>query len=136
MSAPDFVHLHVHSEYSLLDGANRIKDMVKACNDDGQRALALTDHGNMYGAVELYTECTRGGVKPLVGCEVYIAQRSMTERHSKKDGNGYNHLTLIARNETGFRNLSKLTSEAFVNGMHFRPRIDMELLSQHAEGIS
>ena len=72
MSHPDFVHLHVHSEFSLLDGANRIGNLVKACQEDGQRALALTDHGNMFGAVELYQKCTAGGVKPLMGCEVYI----------------------------------------------------------------
>ena len=136
MSAPDFAHLHVHSEYSLLDGANRIKDLVKACQQDGQQALALTDHGNMYGAVELYQACKSGGIKPLVGCEVYIAKQSMHHKHSKKKGNGYSHLTLLARNETGYRNLVKLASEAFVNGYSFRPRIDMALLDQHAEGIS
>ena len=136
MASPDFVHLHVHSEYSLLDGANRIGDLVKACQGDGQRALALTDHGNMYGAIELYQKCTAGGIKPLIGCEVYIARQSMHKPHSKKRGNGYNHLTLLARNETGYRNLMKLSSEAFVNGYHFRPRIDMDLLSQHSEGIS
>lgn len=136
MSHPDFVHLHVHSEFSLLDGANRIGNLVKACQEDGQRALALTDHGNMFGAVELYQKCTAGGVKPLMGCEVYIAQRSMREPHSKKRGNGYSHLTLIARNETGYRNLVRLTSAAYVDGLHFRPRIDWDLLDKHAEGIS
>ena len=79
MSAPDFVHLHVHSEYSLLDGANRIGDLVRACNEDGQRALALTDHGNMFGAIELYQKCSAAGVKPLIGCEVYVARRSRLE---------------------------------------------------------
>ena len=136
MSSPDFVHLHVHSEYSLLDGANRIGDLVKACQEDGQRALALTDHGNMYGAIELYQKCTKGDIKPLIGCEVYIAKQSMHQSHSKKRGNGYSHLTLLARNEEGYRNLMKLSSEAFVNGYSFRPRIDMDLLSKHAGGIS
>jgi len=136
MTNPDFVHLHVHSEYSLLDGANRIKDLVKACKDDGQRALALTDHGNMHGAVELYTNCKKGDVKPLVGCEVYVARRSMKEKHNKRAGNGYSHLTLIARNEVGYRNLSRLTTAAFIDGYSFRPRIDMDLLGGHTEGIS
>ena len=136
MGHPDFVHLHVHSEYSLLDGANRIGDLVKACQKDEQPALALTDHGNMYGAIELYQKCQAGGIKPLIGCEVYIAKQSMHQPHSKKRGNGYSHLTLLARNEAGYRNLMKLSSEAFVKGYHFRPRIDMDLLSQHAEGIS
>lgn len=136
MSKPDFCHLHVHSEYSLLDGANRISDLVKACKEDGQTALALTDHGNMYGAVELYQKATAQDVKPLLGCEVYIAKRSMHEKHSKKNGNGYSHLTLLARNEEGYRNLVKLTSAGYVDGFHFKPRIDMELLQRHAAGIS
>ncbi len=136
MGNPDFAHLHVHSEYSLLDGANRIKNLVKACQEDGQTALALTDHGNMYGAVELYQACKAGGIKPLIGCEVYIAKQSMHQKHSKKKGNGYSHLTLLARNEAGYKNLVKLASEAYVNGYSFRPRIDMALLDQHSEGIS
>ncbi|MCB9911995.1 MAG: DNA polymerase III subunit alpha, partial [Planctomycetes bacterium] len=117
-------------------GANRIGDLVKACQADGQGALALTDHGNMYGAIELYKKCTEGGIKPLVGCEVYIAKQSMHQSHSKRKGNGYSHLTLLARNEEGYKNLMKLSSEAFVNGYSFRPRIDMDLLAQHAAGIS
>ncbi len=136
MSSPDFVHLHVHSEYSLLDGANRISNLVKACQADEQPALALTDHGNMYGAIELYQKCTASGVKPLIGCEAYIAKQSMHQSHSKKRGNGYSHLTLLARNQEGYKNLMKLSSEAFVNGYSVRPRIDMDLLSQHAAGIT
>jgi len=135
MGAPDFVHLHVHSEYSLLDGANRIDDLVAACVKDGQGALALTDHGNMFGAIELYQKCRAKGVKPLVGCEVYIAKRSRREPHDRKD-NGYHHLTLIARNQVGYRNLLKLCSEAYITGYHTRPRIDKQFLSEHAEGLS
>ena len=93
---PKFVHLHVHSEYSLLDGANKIGDLVTACQKDGQRALALTDHGNMFGAIELYQAASKAGVKPIVGCEVYIARQSRKEPHSKAKGNGYHHLTLMA----------------------------------------
>lgn len=136
MSAPDFVHLHVHSEYSLLDGANRITDLLEACEKDGQRALALTDHGNMFGAVELYQKATKKDIKPIIGCEVYIAQRSRHEPHSKKKGNGYNHLTLLARNETGYRNLMQLATKSYLEGLHFRPRIDHELLSQYADGLN
>ena len=136
MSAPDFVHLHVHSEYSLLDGANRISDLVKACVEDGQGALALTDHGNVFGAIELYQKATKEGVKPLLGCEVYIARKSRHQPHSKAKGNGYNHLTLLARNETGYHNLIQLASKAYIEGYHFRPRIDRELLAQHAEGLN
>src|SRR5439155_8793656 len=98
MTASDFVHLHVHSEYSLLDGANRIGDLVAACKKDGQGTLALTDHGNMFGAIELYQTAKKAGVKPIVGCEVYIARRSRREPHNKSKGNGYHHLTLLARN--------------------------------------
>ncbi|HJP01296.1 MAG TPA: DNA polymerase III subunit alpha [Planctomycetota bacterium] len=136
MADPDFVHLHVHSEYSLLDGANRIPSLVEACVADGQRALALTDHGNMFGIVQLYREATRAGIKPLLGCEMYIARQSRHLPHSKAKGNGYNHLTLLARNEEGFANLKKLATAAYLEGLHFRPRIDRELLAQHTAGIS
>jgi len=138
MTAPDFVHLHVHSEYSLLDGANRISSLVRAAEADGQRALALTDHGNMFGAMELNkaAKASEKEVKPLIGCEVYIARDSMHKRHSKKEGNGYNHLTLIARNNEGYQNLIQLASSAYTDGFSFRPRIDKELLSQYADGIN
>jgi DNA polymerase III subunit alpha len=136
MSATDFVHLHVHSEYSLLDGANRIADLVAACQKDKQGAIALTDHGNMFGAIELYQAAKKGGVKPIVGCEVYIARHSRHEPHNKGKGNGYHHLTLLARNATGYKNLIKLASLAYLEGYHFRPRIDRDLLKQYAEGIT
>ena len=135
MSAPEFAHLHVHSEYSLLDGANRIKDLVQACVDDGQRALALTDHGNMFGAVELFRKCKAAGITPIVGCEVYIARESRKKPHHKVH-NPYNHLTLLVRDEEGYRNLLVLNSLAYTEGLHFRPRVDKELLSRHAAGIT
>ncbi len=136
MSAPEFVHLHVHSEYSLLDGANRIGSLVDACVEDGQPALALTDHGNMFGAIELYQKASAKDITPVIGCEVYIARQSRFEPHSKKKGNGYNHLTLLARNETGYKNLIELASLAYIEGFHFRPRIDKELLYKYSEGIN
>ena len=135
MSAPEFVHLHVHSEYSLLDGANRIEDLVRACREDGQSALALTDHGNLFGSIELYQKCSAAGVKPLLGCEVYVARRSRHEPHNRTD-NGYNHLTLIARDERGWKNLLKIASTAYLEGLHTRPRIDKQYLAEHAQGIS
>ncbi len=134
MSTPDFAHLHVHSEYSLLDGANRIGELVAACKADGQRALALTDHGNMFGAIELYQKCRAEGIKPIIGCEVYVARAGRRKPHSKRE-NPYNHLTLLARNAEGYRNLLKLASAAYVEGFHFRPRVDKELLAAHARGI-
>jgi DNA polymerase-3 subunit alpha len=135
MAAPDFVHLHVHSEYSLLDGANRIDDLVAACVKDGQRALALTDHGNLFGAIELYKKCRAAGIRPLLGCEVYVAVRSRLEPHSKQD-NRYHHLTLIARDREGWANLMRMASAAFVEGYSTRPRIDKAYLAQHARGIT
>lgn len=130
-----FVHLHVHTEYSLLDGANRIADLVQAAVDDGHEALAITDHGNLYGAMEFYKACTKAKVKPILGCEMYIAQNSRKLPHSRKD-NPYSHLTLLARNAEGWKNLHKLSSFGYLEGMHFRPRIDMELLAEYAEGIT
>jgi DNA polymerase-3 subunit alpha len=136
MSAPDFVHLHVHSEYSLLDGANRIPDLIASAKADGQRAIALTDHGNLFGSIEHYQACTGAGMRPILGCEVYVARRSRFEPHSKAKGNGYHHLTLLARDEQGWKNLMQLASSAYLDGLHFRPRIDRELLAKHAAGIT
>ncbi|MEO6709884.1 MAG: PHP domain-containing protein, partial [Planctomycetota bacterium] len=135
MSTPDFVHLHVHSEYSLLDGANRISDLISACVSDKQPAIALTDHGNMFGAIELYQAATAKGIKPILGCEVYVAKKSRHEPHNRSD-NGYHHLTLMARDQEGFANLLKLCTGAYLEGLHTRPRIDKQLLSQHAKGIT
>ncbi|HKX46826.1 MAG TPA: DNA polymerase III subunit alpha, partial [Planctomycetota bacterium] len=135
MPEPDFVHLHVHSEYSLLDGANRISKLVDACLADGQRALALTDHGNLFGAIEHYQACRAKGVQPIVGCEVYVAERSRRLPHSKHD-NPYSHLTLLARTDEGYHNLLRLASASYLEGYHVRPRIDRELLAQHARGIT
>jgi DNA polymerase-3 subunit alpha len=135
MTSHDFVHLHVHSEYSLLDGANRIRDLVAACERDGQRALALTDHGNMFGAIELYQTCREAGVKPIIGCEVYVAKTSRLAPHNRTD-NRYHHLTLLARDAEGHRNLMKLASIAYLEGLNWRPRIDKQVLARHARGIS
>ena len=135
MTTPDFVHLHVHSEYSLLDGANRIGDLIDACVRDKQPAIALTDHGNMFGAIELYQKATAKGIKPILGCEVYVAKKSRWEPHNRSD-NGYHHLTLMARDEQGFANLLQLCTAAYVEGLHTRPRVDKELLSRHAAGLT
>ncbi len=130
-----FVHLHVHTEYSLLDGANHIPALVQAAVEDGHQALAITDHGNLFGAVEFYKACRKNGVNPLLGCEVYVAAKSRKERHHKRE-NPYTHLTLLARDAAGWKNLMKLSSLAHLEGQHFRPRIDMELLHQYAGGIT
>ncbi len=129
-----FVHLHVHTEYSLLDGANPVDRLVQAAVADGHGALAITDHGNLFGAVEFYQACRKAGIKPLLGCEVYVAEKSMHEKHDKR-ANPYTHLTLIARDAEGWRNLMDLTTEAHLKGHHFRPRVDLELLARRARGI-
>jgi DNA polymerase-3 subunit alpha len=120
-------------EYSLLDGANKISDVCKAAVKDKQRALAITDHGNMFGALEHYNECRKQNIKPIIGCEVYIAKVDHRSKHTKL--NGYNHLTLLARNLEGYKNLLKLTSLSYIEGLSNRPRISHELLSRHAKGI-
>jgi len=129
-----FVHLHVHSEYSLLDGAARIEDLPKRAKALGMSALALTDHGVMYGAIAFYKACLAQGIKPIIGCEMYVASGSMKEKAPRGEKPNY-HLILLAKNETGYRNLLKLTSEAHLRGFHYRPRIDFELLSRHADGL-
>lgn len=129
-----FVHLHVHSEYSLLDGAARIDDLVQKAAALGMKSLALTDHGVMYGAVPFYKSCRAHGIKPIIGCEAYITTGSRKERGSRKDQPIY-HLILLAKNETGYRNLMKLCSIGHLEGYHYRPRIDMEALAAYHEGI-
>ncbi len=134
MSTPDFAHLHVHSEYSLLDGANRLDDLVAAAKADGQRALALTDHGNLFGALDFYQKARKAGIKPLLGCEIYIARDSHRKPHHKTQ-NPYNHLTLLARDRAGYQNLLKLATASYLEGYSFRPRIDKATLARHAEGL-
>ena len=129
-----FVHLHVHSEYSLLDGACRIEELARRVKELGQGAVALTDHGVMYGAVAFYKACRAAGVKPIVGCEVYVAPRGMRDKEHGRD-NEYSHLILLCKNETGYRNLCYLVSMAFTEGFYIRPRIDWALLKEHAEGL-
>ena len=130
----NFVHLHLHTEYSLLDGACRIKDIPKAVKNLGQSAVAITDHGNMFGAVEFYKACKEEGVKPIIGCEVYLAPGSRFER-ARVNNTPYYHLVLLAMNETGYKNLSFLVSCGFTEGFYVKPRIDLEVLREHSEGL-
>ncbi|AHV96644.1 DNA polymerase III subunit alpha [Paenibacillus sabinae] len=129
-----FVHLHVHSEYSLLDGAARIADLVRRAGEHGMKSLALTDHGVMYGAIPFYKACKENGIKPIIGCEVYLTAGSRRERGSRKDQPIY-HLILLARNEEGYRNLMRLVTIGQLEGYHYKPRIDIEALAAHAEGL-
>ncbi|MCD9025944.1 DNA polymerase III subunit alpha [Cohnella silvisoli] len=130
----DFVHLHVHSEYSLLDGAARIKEMAAKAAELGMKSLALTDHGVMYGAIPFYKACLEHGIKPIIGMEAYITAGSRHEKQSRKEQPIY-HLTLLAKNEIGYRNLMKLTSIGHLEGFYYRPRIDFEALTEYAEGL-
>ena len=129
-----FVHLHVHSEYSLLDGACRINKMMDRVKKLGQNAVALTDHGVMYGCIDFYKAAKAAGIKPIIGCEVYVTRRRMDDRVHGVDNDPF-HLVLLCKNETGYRNLCLLVSEAFINGFYGKPRVDLELLSKHTEGL-
>ncbi len=130
----DFVHLHVHSEYSLLDGLSRIPELVARAKEMGQPALALTDHGVMHGVIEFYKEAEKANIKPIIGVEAYLATRRMTDRDPQLDRKPY-HLLLLAQNQTGYKNLLQLISEAQLKGFYQKPRFDHELLAKHAEGL-
>ena len=130
----DFVHLHIHSEFSLLDGANRIKDLPVRAKELGMNAIALTDHGVMYGAIDFYKACKKEGIKPIIGCEVYVALRSRFDKEAGID-NKYYHLILLAKDKQGYKNLSKLVSLGFVDGYYYKPRIDKEILEKYHEGL-
>jgi DNA polymerase-3 subunit alpha len=130
-----FVHLHCHSHYSLLDGASRIPELVGRARELGMTALALTDHGNLYGAIEFYRECKSAGLNPIVGYEAYVAPGKRQEREARRRGDAGYHLTLLAQNRTGYHNLIKMASAAFLEGYHYVPRIDKDLLAAHKEGL-
>ena len=129
-----FAHLHVHTEYSLLDGACRIRDLPKLVKELGQTAVAITDHGVMYGAIDFYRACKAQGIHPVIGCEVYVARRTRLDKTYELDAES-RHLVLLCQNETGYRNLSYLVSQAFVDGFYIKPRIDLDLLRRHSEGL-
>ena len=129
-----FVHLHIHSEYSLLDGANRIKDLPVRAKELGMNSIALTDHGVMFGAIDFYKACKANGVKPIIGCEVYVAPRGRKDKEPKIDEK-YNHLILLAKNNDGYKNLAKLVSLGFTEGFYYKPRIDKEILEKYHDGL-
>ncbi len=133
-SAP-FVHLHLHTQYSLLDGAIRIKDLVEKAVCLGMPAVAMTDHGNLFGAIEFYQAAKKAGLKPIIGCEMYIAPGSMRDKKAASAKDASNHFTLLAKDATGYQNLVKLVTAGYLDGYYYKPRIDKELLAQHAEGL-
>jgi DNA polymerase-3 subunit alpha len=134
MEHSDFVHLHVHSQYSLLDGAIRFEEAFDLAKKYRMDALAMTDHGNMFGAVEFYQMAIKNGIKPIVGCEVYVSPGNRFERKTGV-GEGNYHLTLLVKNETGYFNLLKLVSLAQLEGFYYKPRVDKELLGKYNEGL-
>ncbi len=134
MSQPQFVHLHTHTEYSLLDGANRIEALVQKVASLGMPALAITDHGVMSGAIEFYEACLQAGIKPIIGCEVYVAPRKRTDRDPRKDSSPF-HLLLLAKNLAGYKNLIRLSTIASLEGFYYKPRVDHEVLQQYSEGL-
>ncbi|OPX44541.1 DNA polymerase III subunit alpha [Ruminiclostridium hungatei] len=130
----DFVHLHVHTEYSLLDGSNRIKDLIQRVKELGMSSVAITDHGVMYGVVEFYKEALKNGIKPILGCEIYTAKRNMQDKQPGLDSD-YGHLVLLAKNNTGYKNLMKLVSLGFTEGFYYKPRVDYQTLEKYSEGL-
>ena len=130
-----FTHLHVHTEYSLLDGSARISELVSRAKELGFNSLAITDHGVMYGAIYFYRECLKQGIKPIIGCEVYVAPNSRFDREVGDNDERYYHLILLAENDTGYKNLSRIVSRGFTEGFYYKPRVDKELLKQYHEGI-
>ncbi|MBN9519128.1 DNA polymerase III subunit alpha [bacterium] len=135
MADRKFAHLHLHTHYSLLDGFNRIPTLVEQTAKLGMNAVAVTDHGNLYGAIEFYTKCREKGINPVIGYEAYLAPGARTDKKAARQGDAYSHLTLLAKNEQGFKNLIKLSSIAFLEGFYYHPRIDREVLEAHKEGL-
>ena len=129
-----FTHLHVHTQFSLLDGACRLNELVGRAKELGMQCLAITDHGNMYGAVDFYRECKKQGIKPIIGCEVYVAPRTRFDKDKLQD-NRYNHLVLLVKNEIGYKNLIKMVSSSFIDGFYSKPRIDTDLLEKYHDGL-
>ena len=129
-----FTHLHLHTEYSLLDGACRLGDLVARAKELGMQSLAITDHGNMFAAVDFYRACKKEGIRPIIGCEIYVAPRSRFDRDKVLDKE-YSHLILLCKNETGYKNLIKIVSRAYTEGFYFKPRADHDLIEKHSEGL-
>ena len=135
MSEQEFAHLHCHTHYSLLDGANRIEDLLDRCKQLGMKSLAITDHGNLFGAIEFYTAALKRGIKPIIGCEFYMAPGDRRDREARGMREASYHLVVLAKNRKGYQNLLKLASVAYLEGFYYRPRIDRQVLAEHAEGL-
>src|SRR5690349_4736718 len=130
---PEFVHLHLHTDYSLLDGACDVDKLVSRVSSIGQKAVAMTDHGNIFGAVSFYSAAKANGVKPIIGCELYVCKKD--DHRAAPEGDTYNHLLVLAENDEGYRNLVKITSEASLHGFYYKPRVSKAFLADHAKGL-
>ena len=130
-----FRHLHVHTEYSLLDGSSKIGELVDRAKKLGMDSIAITDHGVMYGVIDFYKAAHNAGIKPIIGCEVYVAPGSRFDREQGRKDERYHHLVLLAENNTGYENLMKIVSKGFLEGFYYKPRVDYEVLSEYHEGI-
>ena len=128
------MHLHTHTEYSLLDGANRIKDLILRTKELGMDSIAITDHGVMYGVVDFYKEAVKNDIKPILGCEVYVAPHSRFDKRAQLDDSQY-HLVLLAENEVGYKNILRLVSLGFTEGFYYKPRVERELLGKYSQGV-
>lgn len=131
----EFTHLHVHTQYSLLDGSSKIRDLVERAGDLGMKSLAITDHGVMYGIIEFYKAAKEVGIKPIIGSEVYVSPASRFDREVVHGEDRYYHLILLAKNNQGLENLTKIVSKGFVDGFYYRPRVDDEVLREYSEGL-
>ena len=131
----EFAHLHVHTEYSLLDGSNKINEYVARVKELGMNSAAITDHGVMFGCIDFYKAAKAAGIKPIMGCEVYVAPGSRFDKEAGHSDERYYHLVLLAENNLGYQNLMKIVSKGFIDGFYYKPRVDLELLQEYHEGI-
>ena len=130
-----FTHLHVHTEFSLLDGSCKIKELIARAKELGMDSLAITDHGVMYGVIDFYKAAREAGIRPVIGCEIYVAPGSRFDKGAGQSEDRYYHLVLLAENDTGYSNLMKIVSKGFIDGFYYKPRVDYEILEQYSEGI-
>ena len=135
MQHSHFVHLHVHTQFSLLDGACKIPELIALAKEYKMPAVAITDHGNMFGAIEFYSEAMKNGIKPIIGCEIYVAPGSRFDRSTPANSEASYHLILLAKDEEGYRNLMKLVSAGYLEGFYYKPRVDKELLAKYSKGL-
>src|SRR5271157_4120442 len=135
MKPANFVHLHVHTQYSLLDGTIRLDNLFKKAKEYQMQAVAMTDHGNIFGAIDFYQHAQKYGIKPIIGCELYVAPKSRFDKNAQATGEGFYHLVVLVKDAQGYKNLMRLVTAAYLEGFYYRPRVDKELLAKYSEGL-